>query len=82
MDAVLACIVGGLGVSILPESVTSLPHIAPHIDAQAIKDKRGKVGIVNHVNTIETPALLAFMELARKRIENHQKGDSRKGLCL
>ena len=77
MDAVLSCIIGGLGVSVLPKSVTSLPHIAPYITAQPIQGKKGKAGIVCHVNNIETPALQAFTELTQKTIENHQNGDSR-----
>ncbi|MEN8188405.1 MAG: LysR family transcriptional regulator [Thermodesulfobacteriota bacterium] len=68
MDAVLACIIGGVGVSLLPESVSALPHIAPHINSVPLENSEGRVGILTHVNNVETAALHAFMSVAREII--------------
>jgi len=70
MDAVIACIIGGVGVSLLPESVVSLPHIAPHIKVLPANEVEGRVGIVTHVDNVQTAALQAFMDLAQKIILN------------
>jgi DNA-binding transcriptional LysR family regulator len=65
MDAVLACIIDGIGVSLLPESVSILPHIASHINAVPLEGIKGRVGILTHVDNVETAAQQAFMSLAR-----------------
>ena len=68
MDAVLACLVGGLGISLLPESVTRLPYIAPHIKAIPLVEVEGRVGILTHVRNVETAAQRAFVSLAQEII--------------
>ena len=69
MDAVLACVLGGVGVSLLPESVVNLHYIAPHVEAVALDGVAGKVGILTHTNNVETAALSAFMDLARQNTD-------------
>lgn len=69
MDAVLACIIGGVGISLLPESVVELPHIAPYVKAIQVGSNEGRVGILMHVNNVETAALQAYVTLAQETID-------------
>lgn len=68
MDAVLSCIIGGVGISLLPASVAALAHVAPHINARPVDCSEGRVGVVSHVNNAETSAQQAFTDLAREII--------------
>lgn len=70
MDAVIACIIGGVGVSLLPKSVASLSHIAPHIKVIPVNGVEGRVGIVTHIDNVQTAALQAFTSLAQEIIMN------------
>lgn len=73
MDAVIACIIGGVGVSLLPEAITKMPHIAPHIHAIPLGNKSSwKVGILTHKNNVPSCQQKAFSEVA-KRVLNRKR---------
>ncbi len=69
MDAVISCLIGRVGVSLLPEAVTRLPHLTPHINAITLDEAEGRVGVLTHINHVETAAQSVFMRLAQSVID-------------
>lgn len=66
MDAVLACVIGGVGVSLLPESVAKMPHVAPHICAHSLGEAtHGNMTVLRHKNTVRTAQEQAFSKVAK-----------------
>ncbi len=68
MDAVLACVIGGVGISLLPEAVVRQPHISPYVKATPLTGITKKVGIVTHRNNVETAAQKALIQTAQSII--------------
>jgi DNA-binding transcriptional LysR family regulator len=71
VDAVLACAMGGVGVTVLPQQLVNRDHIAPFVRTRPIAWEAGNTSIklVRHKESTETPQGLAFCRVVRESME-------------
>ena len=74
VDAILACAMGGVGVTVLPKRLVSRDHIAPfvHIRSIAWEDGNTSITLVRHKECTDTPQALAFCQVVRETMETLQ----------
>lgn len=68
VDAILACAMGGVGISVLPRRLVDRPHIAPFVRVRPVDpaDGTATICLVRHRDSIEAlPARLFFEEVKR-----------------
>jgi len=66
MDTVLACIIGGIGMGVVPACLVERPHIMPHVETLPVDERDGLalVSMITHRESIETAAVRSFKENA------------------
>jgi len=65
-DTVLACIMGGIGMSVVPACMVQRPHIAPYVETLPVDEQDGlaHISMITHRDSIETAVVRTFKENA------------------
>lgn len=68
VDAILACAMGGVGVSVLPRRLVDRDHIAPYVQTRPVAPEDGTATIcmVRHRESVETPQRAAFSQVVQE----------------
>lgn len=66
-NTLLACIMGGVGMGVVPACLVERAHIAPYVDTLPISEQDGTaiISMITHRESVETAAVRAFKENAR-----------------
>lgn len=65
VDTILACAMGGVGVTVLPKGLVDRKHIAPFVRVHDFphSDDIATVNLVRHKDSVKTPQMAAFSQL-------------------
>lgn len=68
VETVLACVIGGVGVSVLPARLVYLPHIAPQVTTWPVHagDGTATIRLIRHRESFATPQALAFSQMVKE----------------
>jgi len=71
VDAILACAMGGVGVSVLPRRLVEREHIAPYVQVRPVDpaDGTATIRLIRHRESIETQPARLFCEEVNRQMD-------------
>jgi|GEM_PF-318081 len=72
VDTVLACAIGSVGVTVLPERLVTRDHIAPYVRMCDFPQREGiaTINLIRHKDSVNAPQAMAFAQVVREVMDS------------